>query len=1596
MPSLLHRALPLAAIAVLSLTRTTDAQTAGGDPAARGLDVFVHAPADGAPGGTLPVDLSAVGFPSVVALKPLAGATVEALWNPETLGQVASAPPSVKVVTDGDGRAHLDVPIPDGDEADLELLLGVRSGPHARTRTLKVHRARSIAAEVFVPDRRVVPGSTISAWVLAVDPATGMPAPGVPVTMTLYEGGVPRFEASLVSDAAGNAMARVPIPVSDEPSWSWTLEGRAFARGAKRSAAATVILTPREETPGKPSLSARWAKPTVLAGDRAEWSLVVRDASDQPVADLPVRYWLGPKGTRPPAEDERWIAASTRAMTDGGGHVRGVTDTPSTVVRGGTTMALVVKTNVDGHDLSAETSLGVGMGTASAALLPEARDLVPGLAQRLLLRVADGHGRPVSAPFLIEGDSLREEVRTGAEGEASITWNVPSDVGAARQVGPCAGGVAASVRVRPTTDVPGLDPGRGPFELCLPVDREAAGIVRADRSAARVGETVHVSIAAAQPSREAKDRIPARGPWSVLIRSQNGLGAVSGWAEDGEKGVDLKLPAALEGAWTISAAMPSARRAARVLGSSILVTPRELPKLAAAVTGGRAAPGGAVDVEATLTDEQGRPLAGSIAAVMIDARGGGTVGGLLGLDTRGALCGLIGLWDARCDRGVEGDPRFDLLRRVELVARHKDALGPVIDPGANAGEKLRRAFASVLLSLEGAVRDASHHPDQLRDVRRKAARGWQWNPELMTLVTAAMNEPPETPGGEPLTLTDLVAIDPQVTFDNVARRISRAKLFRVLVAVREFRHEHLLDPDEPSLKNPNAILRRLVRDGKIGDTDLVDPWGGTIQFTPSSGPSLPFLGVIKGYELHAPGPDGVVGSGDDVKDPFERVLKSRTPYAEAVQEDRMVDARHDMEVGDATVHAWSQLFTSLFGNTVGEAFGAGGLGLSGVGSGGGGRGEGIGLGSIGTIGHGRGTFGVDDGVAFWSAPLRTDPQGKVKLRVPLRDYETTWRLALVGFPDGGTPATTSLDIPVSLPLSARVDAGAVWTEGDDAAVAITVRNRTAHAVRAEVLIAATGAVQASEPGPAGEPLRRQIQIAAEGAAVVRARFKATRVGGAQLDVRLRAADREDLVTHRWEVRAPGEPTDFTSARWIEDDAELSLTLPPQSIRLVGEPRLVIERGWEDLLAGALASLDPDTQTSPRALADAVETAGRVHRWALTRGGEQSPLATRAADVSRRAVGRLGVYAALVKGDAAISLARAIPHAPLPHAGALGKTSPCPAEGATLDDRLEIADAEPAAANGATVPCWDAFVENTADTVRTTGDAEELARLLLVVIERPHRRVLAESLTDLLRVKVALQRSGRITVPDALASSRAARATLFAALLRSLRLGKKPAADADRLTAWIGVQRDGQGSYGSSLATRMVVRALLAEGPGEGEPTRVRVRAEGVERDLDVAPTARIELPLPAQTTRVSIKVKGPGVVARFERPVLRLWSHPPSNAASPLRLEATWPDKAKAGGTGTLRLSLSHTLGRAVVADLTVPLPPGATLAEPINGVRQVQGVLTIRRGLGNTDSATVIELPLRFALGGVLVVPEARARVAYEEMPRAVAPTRPLAITLP
>jgi pSer/pThr/pTyr-binding forkhead associated (FHA) protein len=82
---------------------------------------------------------------------------------------------------------------------------------------------------------------------------------------------------------------------------------------------------------------------------------------------------------------------------------------------------------------------------------------------------------------------------------------------------------------------------------------------------------------------------------------------------------------------------------------------------------------------------------------------------------------------------------------------------------------------------------------------------------------------------------------------------------------------------------------------------------------------------------------------------------------------------------------------TMWGNAPGDAYGAGGLGLSGIGEGGGGRGEGIGLGSIGTVGGGSGK-GPREGFGNGTGPLGRHRHVTRPPRVRVTDTQVSGRL----------------------------------------------------------------------------------------------------------------------------------------------------------------------------------------------------------------------------------------------------------------------------------------------------------------------------------------------------------------------------------------------------------------------------------------------------------------------------------------------------------------------------------------------------------------------------------------------------------------------------
>ena len=134
---------------------------------------------------------------------------------------------------------------------------------------------------------------------------------------------------------------------------------------------------------------------------------------------------------------------------------------------------------------------------------------------------------------------------------------------------------------------------------------------------------------------------------------------------------------------------------------------------------------------------------------------------------------------------------------------------------------------------------------------------------------------------------------------------------------------------------------------------------------------------------------------------------------------------------------------------------------------------------------------------------------------------------------------------------------------------------------------------------------------------------------------------------------------LTQTAWASGDRDLGIVLD-HGYRVAGAPRLVLERGYDDAVAGALESLEPEGQRSADALVDALETSVRVQRWALTLDTPRHrALAGIAADSAARAQGR---FNALVKlDDASRGPGNGVTWALRARAGLLTSTGPAPAD-----------------------------------------------------------------------------------------------------------------------------------------------------------------------------------------------------------------------------------------------------------------------------------------------------------------------------------------------
>jgi hypothetical protein len=338
---------------------------------------------------------------------------------------------------------------------------------------------------------------------------------------------------------------------------------------------------------------------------------------------------------------------------------------------------------------------------------------------------------------------------------------------------------------------------------------------------------------------------------------------------------------------------------------------------------------------------------------------------------------------------------------------------------------------------------------------------------------------------------------------------------------------------------------------------------------------------------------------------------------------------------------------------------------------------------------------------------------------------------------------------------------------------------------------------------------------------------------------------------------------------------------------------------------------------------------------------------------------------------------------------------------TLATRLDWLDVAPAGIRGTERSCWTAFLTSTLQQLSATSDPVVLARAVNAMRDGSGQAMVVGALADRLRAAVSVRPDGAVALPEA-AEDRASRSIALAALVRGARLGHADAATsagAATLAARLLVERDAAGGYGSAQATCIVVRALLEASPASGQPATVRWtemlggRQQGAGGRVEVPGNRPVTIPLSAVATGVRVEVSAPGVVARIERPVLRSYRRPPDPGRTPLHVQIDGPSAPRSRGTAVLHLGLRHDLGRRATVMVRLPLPPGAALAEPVDGLRQVQGALYLRTTLDADPLPRVFSIPLRFALSGAVLLPEVTARIDDEELPPAYAAARPIVI---
>ena len=1099
---------------------------------------------------------------------------------------------STEVNTDAEGHFVLSLEVPETalESPTAVFVVGVgRAG--AREQRFSLRSRAPARVELRLDRQRYQPGEKVRVWARASDVDGGAPRRGLPLSFDIGATGV-EGRRELRTSGAGVAAYDFELPETIADG-SYRVQVHGNVAGTAFSDVATFVIQRR--TVERMLVEVELEENVVVPGATLRGQVVVTTPSGTPVvgADVTVE-----------------AAGTTIFRTDEEGRVSFSVLAPSYTASDIETQQLRVNVRHPAHGaLGAARTYTIARARWRVEAVAAAGAIVPEVRDRVFVLVADVEGgvAPEGTALRVRGPGITAEARVDTHGYAEFPVQIADDAaGPLRREG-CDGSPSVPLTVE-ILDAEGQS--EQVADVCVRVAPDADVLPRVESPIVAPGETATVRITR---------RPRARGR-AVVVEALMDARVVAAVRGEGDR-LELRVPTHARGLLVVRARplagsgelrgvpdddVPGVASTGAGAMAALLVRPRDAFALSLAPERDPYEVQEQAQIRATtrLLDPRGAADGAWIAMVARDlTQHGGEVDWTVDwLHRRFKEAALLARPDGDALRLLEaalaGTLGRDLPAPVAapldpppgFVTRERRS-APLRDPLHLRDELLRRGAARFMVQLEAILRNLSGDEEARRGVIAESGGRQRFDPELLATLRRRRTLPQTAGtslGGGLIEIAELQQADASFTWDNVARRLARERLVRLLASLAS-----LSDPDSVEAARasaglpPSRWLGRLVELQMVSADALIDPWGHPFVLRQTRAPVISFSERAPDWELVSAGPDGRAGTADDVRDPFARILPEGSPFALASGEDNLMRALSVLSPGPATLQAMLAAFQTVslaaqdeqrqgivlatrsegaeddmaFADApaeMEEAMGVGGLGMVGRGAGGGGSGYGRGSGSMRAPARARAqsmppapvAAAVSGGLAGriredFPATLHflpeqpLDPDGTTSLALPLADALTTYRVETIAWASSGWTVSARTEIHVDQAATVDAPIPPYAVAGDVLRIPVRVENRGADPLSVRVrLVAEDVALDGEEPATLTLPPRRARETVVE--------VRVPRPGSGHVIVELQDEQGQRLDAVRRPLRV------YTSARTIE--RELAVLLAPGASYAVEIPQ----------------------------------------------------------------------------------------------------------------------------------------------------------------------------------------------------------------------------------------------------------------------------------------------------------------------------------------------------------------------------------------------------------------------------------------------------------